>query len=72
MDIKGFLEELTILSKKYEAYIRGCGCCDSPDLVNMNNHTKYDEQFNPKEKVILGHYEVDEYNGNLRWEWKKS
>lgn len=28
-----FLKELSELSKKYDIYIFGCGCCDSPYLV---------------------------------------
>lgn len=27
-----FLHELSELSKKYDIYIFGCGCCDSPYL----------------------------------------
>jgi hypothetical protein len=35
MDIKleAFLHELAELSKKYEIYIDGCGCCGSPFLI---------------------------------------
>lgn len=28
--IKHFLKELEYLSKKYNLYIKGCGCCGSP------------------------------------------
>ena len=30
---KRFMEELTRLSKAYGVYIRGCGCCGSPELT---------------------------------------
>jgi hypothetical protein len=34
-----FLQELTELSKKYNIYIGGCGCCDSPYLLDEPGET---------------------------------
>lgn len=31
-----FLEELSVLTKKYGIKISGCGCCGSPYLVDLN------------------------------------
>ena len=31
-DVMEFLKELTELTKKYNVYIGGCGCCGSPFL----------------------------------------
>ena len=35
-----FLAELSALSEKYQIYIGGCGCCDSPFLyINAGEKT---------------------------------
>jgi len=36
-DVDGFLKELTELTLKYGIQIKGCGCCGSPFLMNMND-----------------------------------
>ncbi len=33
-NVNKFLQELTELSKKYNIYIGGCGCCGSPFLID--------------------------------------
>lgn len=33
-DLKKFLEELTLLSHRYDLYIGGCGCCGSPWVID--------------------------------------
>ncbi len=37
-----FLEELTILSKKYKIAIGGCGCCGSPWLEPMSYKDEFE------------------------------
>lgn len=32
VNVQGFLAELSALSERYQIYIGGCGCCDSPYL----------------------------------------
>ena len=62
--LKGFLEELTIISAKYGIYIDGCGCCGSPYLVGET------ESDNRKEKELYfidGKYAVDLEAMPLRW-----
>lgn len=38
---KAFLKELTALSQKYDIYIKGCGCCGSPYLIDGRTKEKY-------------------------------
>lgn len=40
-NVKEFLKELTELCDKYNIYIKGCGCCGSPWLEDLNG-TNYD------------------------------
>lgn len=35
-DEAGFLKELTELTKKYGLVVSGCGCCDSPYLMDVD------------------------------------
>ena len=35
--IEKFIKELTELSKKYNVYIKGCGCCSSPILQDKES-----------------------------------
>lgn len=41
--LKAFLKELTALSQKYDIYIKGCGCCGSPYLIDDRIDEKYDD-----------------------------
>lgn len=38
--IEEFLKELTELSTKYQLYIGGCGCCDSPYIEEASEEPK--------------------------------
>jgi len=38
MSQEHFLEELTVLTTKYQIVIGGCGCCGSPFLLEMNTN----------------------------------
>lgn len=35
--LNDFLKELAELSQKYDIYIGGCGCCESPFLYSLND-----------------------------------
>lgn len=35
--LQPFLEELTVLTTKYRISIGGCGCCDSPYLLDLKD-----------------------------------
>lgn len=38
--INHFLKELAYLSKKYNLYIEGCGCCESPYIRDIKTHDR--------------------------------
>lgn len=40
--IRMFLQELSALSKKYDIYIDGCGCCGSPWIEDKRTGKEYD------------------------------
>lgn len=40
--IRMFLQELSALSKKYDIYIDGCGCCGSPWIEDKLTGKEYD------------------------------
>lgn len=58
--IKMFLEELSILSKKYKIKISGCGCNGSPFLENI------------EEDHLDGKYMLGKYHQEEDLEWVKS
>lgn len=36
-NLEAFLRELSRLSRKYGVFIRGCGCCGSPEAYDEEN-----------------------------------
>ena len=40
--LKSFLDELSILSQKYDMYIKGCGCCGSPWILDTETGNTFD------------------------------
>ena len=44
-NVQGFLAELSALSEKYQIYIGGCGCCDSPYLYFINEENKCEDVY---------------------------
>ena len=36
-NIKEFIKELEVLSRKYQLYIGGCGCCGSPFIETLDS-----------------------------------
>lgn len=40
-----FLQELTKLTKEYNIVIKGCGCCGSPWLEDLENGETYDNLY---------------------------
>ena len=53
--IEVFLHELTGLCKKYDIYIKGCGCCGSPWLEDFKTGKQYDNL-----TITESGYEVDD------------
>lgn len=35
--VRAFLDELTQLSRRYGLVVGGCGCCGSPNLMDLDN-----------------------------------
>lgn len=58
---KLFLQELTELSKKYDTYINGCGCCGSPYLTNQEPKFNNDGELYWDKESKEYNYEDDEY-----------
>ncbi|MTI68589.1 MAG: hypothetical protein FH753_18565 [Firmicutes bacterium] len=54
-NIDEFLKELSQLSKKYDIYIGGCGCCGSPYIQDKE---KYIAEF-LKWNITTNNYEVE-------------
>lgn len=54
---KEFLKKLTDLSKKYEVYIAGCGCCGSPYLTGEPHQA---DGGNLRWDLDKGCYKIDE------------
>lgn len=54
-DLKGFLRDLSRLSRRYGMYIGGCGCCGSPYLARKNGDVVSKEL---SWKTESGKYEV--------------
>ena len=44
-NLEKYLKELDNISKKYQCYIRGCGCCGSPFINNLHTITVDDINF---------------------------
>ena len=65
-----FLQELKLLSQKYDLYIDGCGCCGSPIVSPLGQFAEYD----PPLPVDERHYAVDVNGEHLVYvstEWIK-
>ena len=57
--IEVFLNELTGLSQKYGLYIKGCGCCGSPWILDEECQKTYDDLTYMDDKYMipdLDHY----------------
>lgn len=58
---QAFLAELNKLSKKHQIYIGGCGCCNSPYLLDETedyNGLKSIEWDKEKERYIEAKYSI--------------
>ncbi len=54
--IPAFLSELSQLTIKYGIEIAGCGCCNSPFLVEQNKDGRYKSNAcsgNPDDRIIF-------------------
>lgn len=61
--VEKFLRDLTALSKAYDLWIGGCGCCGSPYIMKGNGDVIADEL-----KVnINDEYDTSEMRYNERW-----
>lgn len=58
-----FLDELAELTKKYRVKICGCGCCDSPYLVNLDKNEDNDTELDYG--CICWNEEDNEYGFNI-------
>ena len=41
-NLKAFVKELTDLTLKHRVIVGGCGCCDSPYLMGLDNEKQFD------------------------------
>lgn len=64
---EAFIEELTALSKKYRVIIGGCGCCDSPYLVDFDFSVEHLWQDELDKDIEKNCYYMNEDCGNLRF-----
>lgn len=58
---EAFLKELSKISKKYQIYIEGCGCCNSPFLTGEDksyHNAKRIEWNEEKEQYIEEEYSI--------------
>ena len=62
-----FLEELTKLTKKHGVLISGCGCCDSPYLVDFDDAVKVGFIEGLEKDIEKNAYYVDVDCGNLKF-----
>lgn len=63
--VKKFIDELETLSRKHGITIDGCGCCDSPYLIfidDNNNNEQYGYSITNSKDIY--------FNG-LHWKLKK-
>lgn len=65
-EIRLFLFELTLLSRKHGIFIAGCGCCGSPYLVEIDD-TENDD-YGEYSHHSDASYSVDEYENRLTWD----
>lgn len=57
--IQIFLHELTGLSQKYGLYIKGCGCCGSPWILDEKGQKTYDDLTYQDDRYIIP--DLDDY-----------
>lgn len=55
-----YLEELNQLARKYGIYLYGCGCCSSPQLVQLT-----EKETTPNHRYRIK--DIEKKDGHIEW-----